>query len=59
MKKKNHLFLFLGLGLCSGTLLVDRFYSLPDLLAIILGLCAIVFFFIHLVISRKNKASES
>ena len=42
-------FLQLGLGLTSGTLLLDRFIvSLPDWLAIVLGLLAVVCFILSI-----------
>ena len=42
---KEKRFLQLGLGLTSGTLLFDRFVvALPDWLAIVLGLLAVVCF---------------
>ncbi|SDY53924.1 hypothetical protein SAMN05660462_00263 [Proteiniborus ethanoligenes] len=57
MKNKNIWLLLLSLGLCSSTILIDRFIvDIPDWLAIILALIAIIslvgFFFTNRVLKK-------
>jgi len=55
---KEKRFLQLGLGLSSGTLLFDRFIlALPDWLAIVLGLLAVVCFVLSIT-RREYKGSR-
>jgi len=55
MKKKSLLFLSLGLGICSGTTLINRFVvPIPDWLAIILMILAVASLVIHFVRNRKD-----
>ena len=55
MKNTDTLFLILGLGICAAMLLIDRFVvSIPDWLAIIFILLALVSFFIGLTQLRKK-----
>ena len=54
MKRQNILFLTLGLGVCSATLLVDHFIvTIPDWLVIILMIIASALLIYHLVLLRK------
>ncbi len=56
MKRQNTLFLTLGLGVCSVTLLVDRFLvTISDWLVIVLMLIASASLIYHLIFLRKNK----
>ncbi len=55
---KEKRFLQLGLGLYSGTILFDRFIlALPDWLAIVLGLLAVVCFVLSIT-RREYKGSR-
>jgi len=55
---KKRVFLLFGLGITSGTILLDRFVvPLADWIAILLGLLAIVCFILSIA-SREYKASE-
>lgn len=55
---KEKRFLQLGLGLSSGTLLFDRFIlALPDWLAIVLGLLAVVCFVLSIT-RREYKGTK-
>jgi len=57
MKNKNFIFLILTIGICSGTMLIERFIvSIPNWLGIILIILAIVFLIIFIfksILSRK------
>lgn len=55
---KEQRFLQLGLGLYSGTILFDRFIlALPDWLAIVLGLLAVVCFVLSIT-RREYKGTK-
>lgn len=55
MKKYNLFFLFIGIGICSTTILIDGFVAkIPDWLAILLIAFAAISLIIHFVIMRKN-----
>ncbi|MDE3741778.1 hypothetical protein [Maribacter polysaccharolyticus] len=55
MENKNLLFLAIGLGICSATLLIERFvFSIPDWAVIVLMLLASVALILHVFTYRKN-----
>jgi len=55
MKNKSLLFLSLGLGICSGTMLINRFVApIPDWLAIVLMILAVASLVIHFVRNKRD-----
>ena len=53
MKNKSLIFLVLGLGFASATLIIDNFIEVPDWLAIVLMVLAIVFMGAYIIMMRK------
>ncbi len=57
MKNKNQLFFVIGFLFSLGTMFVDRFIvTVPDWLAIVLGLLAILAFVACIITCRKRKS---
>ncbi|MBD0777989.1 hypothetical protein HPE56_09300 [Maribacter sp. ANRC-HE7] len=55
MENKNLLFLSVGLGICSATLLIERFvFTIPDWAAIALLLLASIALIIHIFTYKRN-----
>ncbi len=56
MKHHITIFLSLGIGIISATMLVNRFlFRLPGWLAIVLTIIGAILIIYHLVLSSKNK----